>query len=56
MVIVWERVSKVLALLVEENVPRMEAPRVARSRAMARSMPLEAPLESTLEVWGVFKV
>lgn len=38
------RVSKLWALWVPEKVPRTEAPRVERSRDMARPMPLVAPL------------
>jgi hypothetical protein len=42
---VWERTSKLWALSGEENVPRIEQPRVERSRAMARPMPFVAPLD-----------
>lgn len=41
---VWEREWKLPELSMDEYVPRIEAPRVASSRAMARPMPLEAPL------------
>jgi hypothetical protein len=41
---VWEKTSKLWADWGEEYVPRMEQPRVARSRAMARPMPFVAPL------------